>query len=616
MKTLTSFLTILFVIFIIPSCNQENHVPEIADQTFYLDENSEPGTIVGVIEAHDLDEEGALKFDIVGGNTDNAFTLEQSSGELRVNNAAALDYEKIQSIDLKVRVSDSHPDEPMESSATVKIILNDLNEFAPVIEEQTFTVNERSPEGTIVGTIVATDPDSGQELTFRIESGNEDQVIRLDSVTGELAVADSAWFNSELNQKLVCMVSVSDNDNKHPMKSYTLITIEVMDVPYMTVDISGYVQKGPFILGSPITISELQSDLQPTGRVFTTQIMDNSGKYELPDVELESQYLLLKADGFYFNERTGGLSQAQLTLFNLVDITEQESFNINVISHLEKERIMHLMGSGIEFSEAKQLAKNEILDIFGYASIDQLPSEQMSIASEGEDNAMLLASSLILQGDRSTGEFSELLSQISLDYREDGTMDSESLGSKLINGIYYGKLQEIRSYIENRYADIGIAYVIPEFEKYVRAFLDNTGFQLTRFIEYPQYSNYGENILYADKTDIIPEVWYSMAAILPEGADLKVVISGGLWYLVAMPDGPVNWSKTTYDSEAKRQIFTAMETGKSCDLKIQFKAPFMETGDTTDLSGIIQDNEITIEYFENNSVTATRTKTILFDLQK
>lgn len=76
MKTLTSFLTILFAIFIIPSCTQDNHVPEIADQTFYLDENSEAGTILGVIEAQEPDEEGGLTFDIVEGNTDNQITIE------------------------------------------------------------------------------------------------------------------------------------------------------------------------------------------------------------------------------------------------------------------------------------------------------------------------------------------------------------------------------------------------------------------------------------------------------------------------------------------------------------------------------------------------------------
>lgn len=93
------------------------------------------------------------------------------------------------------------------------------------------------------------------------------------------------------------------------------------ELDHFQVDFTGYVQKGPFIAGSSITISELSSDLQPTGRVFFTQIDNNTGKFELPNVELESRFVNLKADGFYFNERTGELSEAQLTLHSLVDIT-------------------------------------------------------------------------------------------------------------------------------------------------------------------------------------------------------------------------------------------------------------------------------------------------------
>jgi len=37
--------------------------------------------------------------------------------------------------------------------------------------------------------------------------------------------------------------------------------------------INGFVQKGPFINGTSITISELDVDLTPTGKNFNTQIL-------------------------------------------------------------------------------------------------------------------------------------------------------------------------------------------------------------------------------------------------------------------------------------------------------------------------------------------------------
>ena len=51
---------------------------------------------------------------------------------------------------------------------------------------------------------------------------------------------------------------------------------------------TGYVQKGPFINGSTLTISELDENLNQTGRSYTTTIADNSGRFEQKQIELVS----------------------------------------------------------------------------------------------------------------------------------------------------------------------------------------------------------------------------------------------------------------------------------------------------------------------------------------
>lgn len=525
---------------------------------------------MGKVEASDLDEQQSLSFEIIEGNSANTFTLDEKSGNLLVNNPAALDFEKIKKIELQVSVSDNHPDDPKESSALITVFLINLNEYAPVIEEQSFSVNEDSPTGTFIGNIVATDPDSGQSLSFRIESGNDDQAVQLDSLSGELTVKDATWFNFNLHQELNCMVSVCDNDSVQPFRSYALITIEVVDVASISIDVSGYVQKGPFILGSSITISELNNDLQPTGRVFSTQISDNTGKYILPSVELASPYILLKADGFYFNERNGELSEAQLTLHSLVDVTDMESFNINVISHLEKDRIIELMKGGMEFNEAKLQSKNEILGIFGFVSVDQLQSEEMDIAHTGEDNAMLLAASIILQGYRSTGEFSELMSQIILDFKEDGTLDNPSIGSELINGINTANLQNIRQFIEQRYDGFGITYEIPDFEKYINQFITQTSFVATNQLVFPAYGTYGLNVLYPDVTEVehhnLNDIYYSLAVEVPEGRSFMVKIIGGCLYAHG---SLINMSNYFEPEPIRFSTYSTTSSGL-CDVKVEF----------------------------------------------
>ena len=77
----------------------------------------------------------------------------------------------------------------------------------------------------------------------------------------------------------------------------------------------GYAQKGPFVNGSSVTISELDANLDQTGRVYLTTISDNSGSFEKKNIELVSNYVELKVDGYYFDEISGQTSIGQMTLY-------------------------------------------------------------------------------------------------------------------------------------------------------------------------------------------------------------------------------------------------------------------------------------------------------------
>ena len=91
-------------------------------------------------------------------------------------------------------------------------------------------------------------------------------------------------------------------------------------------NVLGYAQKGPFINGSSVTAYDLKSDLSPTGKSFNMQITDNKGSFQLNNVSLSSNYVSLRADGFYFNEVLGQQSVAQITLYTLSDISGSPRF--------------------------------------------------------------------------------------------------------------------------------------------------------------------------------------------------------------------------------------------------------------------------------------------------
>jgi len=231
--------------------------------------------------------------------------------------------------------------------------------------------------------------------------------------------------------------------------------------------VSGYVQKGPFIQGTVITVWELDSSLVQTGRTFIGTIDDNTGTFKARG-KVVSPYVELSAVGYYFNEVSGSLSTAPLTLQALSDIADNSSVNVNLMTHLEKKRVEYLIDSGLTFAAAKTQAQTEIMKIFNIENVSLGSSETLDISKSGDGNAVLLAISAILQSDKTEAQLTELLSTINTDIRTDGTLDSTTTKATLATAMEYIKDRRgtIRSNIESRYSNLGVSATIPAFESY------------------------------------------------------------------------------------------------------------------------------------------------------
>jgi hypothetical protein len=246
--------------------------------------------------------------------------------------------------------------------------------------------------------------------------------------------------------------------------------------PTYVVDLAilqGQAQKGPFNNGTAMNIAELTNTLSPTGRNFSSAISDNTGRFSVANVQLESPYVELRANGFYYNEVSGNASDAQLTLFALSDLTNKSSVNVNIISHLEKNRIINLMSGDNPktFVQAKVQALTEVLTIFDFDATGVSSSELLDITQTGDGNAKLLAISAILQGNQSVAEMSELLANISTDIASDGILDNEGLKQKLKENTSSLNVSDIRTNLEARLTQLGINGTIPDFESQVEHFL-------------------------------------------------------------------------------------------------------------------------------------------------
>lgn len=359
--------------------------------------------------------------------------------------------------------------------------------------------------------------------------------------------------------------------------------------------LNGSSQKGPFVNGSSLTLFELNGDFSQTGKSFNTQILDNLGSFSLANLSLLNSYAKLKADGFYFNEVTNTNSVAPISLYALSDISDKTTVNVNLLSTLEVSRIEYLISTGLDFSSAKRQAQREVLSIFFISKPTISESELLDISQNGDDNAILLASSLILQGFRSESELTQLMGDISTDLRTDGVLNSSNLGSALINHSKLLNLTSIRSNIENKYNSLGITTTISNFEKYINQFNDSSNYTVTNNIQYPFIVNGKQNLLNDSNFVAISATQYSIGAYLPIGTHLRIYISrvpgslGGGFGAFTMQN--IGW---TYNNTSCCWNFEASGNNQTVDIPVMF---------TT------QDS-LNVYYYENHSTTPTKTKLI------
>lgn len=196
--------------------NNVNESPIVSNQTFSVNSIPTVGQTVGTIVATDPDANSVLTFSITGGNANNAFSVDASTGVIRIVTPWA---SGTQPPTFVVTVRDQGN---LSSSATITVNAA----LPPRISPQSFSINENSASGTIVGTISASDPEQ-QSLTFTLLSGNTGTAFVLDSVTGVLRVNSSTALNFEVLSRFDLQVQVRDTTG---LTSSALVTVNVNNV--------------------------------------------------------------------------------------------------------------------------------------------------------------------------------------------------------------------------------------------------------------------------------------------------------------------------------------------------------------------------------------------------
>ena len=213
------------------------------------------------------------RYEIVGGNVDNAFRLgtkRASNGilylDLEINRE--LDYEETSSYSLVIRAYDGGSP-PKYGAMRVNIIVVDANDNQPLFSPTRY--NAKVPENATIGTSVlqvfATDRDSGENgrINYQIDRMRSDQSenFRVDPQNGVIFVQKELDYEVKRNYELIV---VAQDNGTQKLQTTAIVSVEVqdlndnppvIDLVFLTTDGTGKIsetaQAGDFVARVSVT---------------------------------------------------------------------------------------------------------------------------------------------------------------------------------------------------------------------------------------------------------------------------------------------------------------------------------------------------------------------------
>ncbi|MDB5386173.1 MAG: hypothetical protein JWM11_1819 [Planctomycetaceae bacterium] len=282
---------------VIPVLVRQNSQPPVIppNQVLNVPENSAFGTAVGTIAASDPDSGQTLTYAITGGDPNNAFSINSTTGVITVRTPVLFDFETLPLYTLNIAVTDSS----FPGVTTIGVItvnVTNLNE-TPVVQNKTLNLGENPPMGTAVTVVTATDVDVGQTRTFSISGGNPNNAFVIDPVTGVLSVNNPAGVDFETTPTIILTIAATDN-GVPSLTGFGTVTIHV-----------GNVNEPPVINAQTLSVPENSAVGAVVGNVAASD----------PDIGQTLTYSILSgnSDGaFAINPNTGVVTVANTSKLN------------------------------------------------------------------------------------------------------------------------------------------------------------------------------------------------------------------------------------------------------------------------------------------------------------
>lgn len=241
--------------------------PGLSPVTFRISEVLPASSAAGSLIALDGDTAQRVRYRFVG-TAPTLFALNTDTGIVSLRSDAELDFERTDSYQFFVEAYDSGAPQ-LATTASVNIVIEDDNEFAPIISTNSISLSEAQPPDVVFATIQASDLDMRQLLVYSVVAPETRFLIN--PATGALSLARSGLFDYEQTTSTTLTARVTDPGGRFEEKVITVNITDSNDPPTAaTVTATTLESNVTDVDLGPLTIVD-----QDFGQLYTIQVLDD-----------------------------------------------------------------------------------------------------------------------------------------------------------------------------------------------------------------------------------------------------------------------------------------------------------------------------------------------------
>ena len=305
-----------------------------ATATREVPENTEAGGNIGVpVTAADPDTGDTLTYTLEGADAD-SFGIDSASGQIQTKSGVTYDHEVKSSYSVTVKADDNNGG---TATIDVTITVADVNEPPEFsVETASRTIAENTTTGVAIGApVTATDPDTGDTLTYTLEGADLDS-FDIDSASGQIQTKSGVTYDHEVKSSYSVTVKADDNNGGTATIDVTITVADVNEPPEFSVEtasrtIAENTTTGVAI-GAPVTATDPDTGDTPAytlegADLDSFDIDSASGQIQTKsgvtyDHEVKSSYsVTVKAD-----DNNGGTATIDVTI-TVADVNEPPEFD-------------------------------------------------------------------------------------------------------------------------------------------------------------------------------------------------------------------------------------------------------------------------------------------------